>query len=382
MGPKTRHNLIRLALLVAAGTAWIFSTTRSPLVQTLRAQRFIMGVPVQIVAVSPDPKKAKKAMESAFREIERIDALMSNWKETSELSRINRQAAVAPVEADPELVRLLRRALGFSRVTRGAFNPLMGPLIRLWGFRGGPRRVPDAAAVAQALARSDLAGLELGEVGNEIAFRWKGMEIDLGGIAKGYAIDMAATALREGGVRGGIVNAGGDLFAFGSKEDGGAWKVGLQTPGNREAIYGKLRISGRAVATSGGSANFFEAEGVRYSHILDPRTGRPVDGGITSATVEAPTATEADALATALCVMSPSVGMSMIERLPGVEAILTLPADSKENGLKWLVSSGIRGRVDLKKAPPSREAPRQAKGRVPPFAVEETGTFPRPTQSL
>jgi thiamine biosynthesis lipoprotein len=243
----------------------------------------------------------------------------------SALSRFNAAGAHEPVLLPEELVRVLRSAERMASATDGAFDATCRPVIELWRDAGKTDRKPQAEQIAAALRRVGTRHLALGD--GVATKRVEGLELDLGGIAKGYAVDRAADLLQScPGAGGGIVNAGGDLRCFGRNPRGRAWKVGVQHP-FREGLCGTLSLTDAAVATSGDYRRYVEIGGRRYSHIVDPRTGRPVEHAhsVTVVSMGAlgrrPSATDADGWATALSVLGPE-GLGRIEAEPGLEAMI------------------------------------------------------------
>jgi len=282
----------------------------------------VMGTFGHIIAVAPDTPTAQSAIQAARDEVIRIDAMMSDYKPDSALSRVNARAAAEPVPVDPELFAVLQRSLDYSRRTDGAFDITVGPLVDLWHRAAKEEREPtpdERAAVAQRVGYDKL---HLDPDTRTVRFAVDGMRLDLGGIAKGYAIDRAVERMKTAGALGGLVDLGGDLRCFGTPPRGRPhWTVGLQDPRNDRAILLKLRLCDRAVATSGDYRRFVVIDGRRHSHIIDPAR-RDGAVGLTSTTIIAPTATDADALATAVSVMGPQKGLQWVDAQPDIEAIL------------------------------------------------------------
>jgi thiamine biosynthesis lipoprotein len=278
----------------------------------------VMGTDLQIKVYGSDTATIDAALDAAEAEIRRVEDLMTDWR-PSPLTTLNAAAGSGPQVVDRELAAIVSRALEIGRLTGGAFDPSYAGVGRLWDFKKTPPRVPSAEEVARGLKSVGYQRVRIDPVASTVDLP-KGMRIGLGGIAKGYGVDRAMETLRERGIEHAIVNAGGDLKALGL--DGSApWEVAIKHPRDRERVIAVLRVSNTALVTSGDYERFFEHEGQRFHHILDPRTGYPSTGGM-SATVVAPNAEFADALATALCVMGPNSGLPLIESLARVEAIL------------------------------------------------------------
>ncbi len=286
-------------LLLTAWPAALLPQRQAPLFQ-VSATKYLLGTQVDIIALGQDIRAAKTACYFAFREMERIEALLSSHRPDSEISRINRQAAHRPVHVSQETFAILQRALEYSRRFGGLFDVTIGPLTTLWGFNEDRDiRVPDSTAVARLLPLVNFRNLQLDPADTSVRFARPGMRIDLGGIAKGYAIDRAAATLKAHGISRFLINAGGDIFASGRKAEGQKWRIGIKHPRRPGELLAAFELSDSAVATSGDYERFVILDGLRYHHILDPRTGYPARSD-QSVTVIAATAEEADAAATAL----------------------------------------------------------------------------------
>lgn len=288
---------------------------------TVKDARARMGSRFEVTAVHPDPEAARLAVEAAYAEIDRLEAILSEWIESSETSAVNRNAGVAPVKVSPELFGLLKRSLKVSRLTGGAFDVTFLAVGRLWDFKAKPASKPDAQAIAEALAGVGADKVELDEAAGTVYLRHPATRIGFGAIGKGFAANRAAAVLRRLGATGGVVNAGGDLLAFGSQEDGRPWRIGIANPLARDKVFGYLDVHDMAVVTSGDYERFLILDGERYSHILDPRTGYPVQE-LRSVTVVCPDAELADALATGVSVLGTDKGLALVDSLKRVEALL------------------------------------------------------------
>jgi len=288
-----------------------------------RERRLLMGTDVRVSVVVRDADEADTAMAIAFAPIRMVERRMSTYDPNSELMQVNRTAHRAPVRISPDLARVLAISQAVAEETGGAFDVTCGPIIDLWRDAGRRGRVPTAAERAEALKRVGHKKLHLGAEAGTVRFEVEGMKVVLGAVAKGYAVDCAVRALRERGYGDALVEAGGDLMATGSAPGGRPWRLGVQDPRveDREMFIATLDVRDRAVVTSGNYRRFTEIAGVRYSHIVDPRTGLPVDA-LASVTVIAPDATHADALATAVSVLGLEAGMRLIEARPDTECLL------------------------------------------------------------
>ena len=304
----------------------------------LSEQRLMMGTVVSVTVFTHDEERGREALEAAFVEIARVEALTSAYAEGSEVSRIaERKPGEEHFFIDREVAGVLERALHFSSVSGGAFDVTVAPLVALWTGPNGIR-VPSAAAIRGALGKVDYRKLSVtpGTGALELPV---GMSVDLAGIAKGHAVDRAIRVLRLRGIEAAIVDAGGDIGFFGSPPRGGAWRVGVKHP-REDGLLGVLLIERGSVATSGDYQRFAIVDGVRYHHILDPKTGRPVSG-VMSVTITAARVIDADALATTVFVLGAEKGMALVEETDGVEAVIVTGGETVE---RTLVSTGLKER--------------------------------------
>ncbi len=280
-----------------------------------------MGSRFEIAVVHADAKRGQEAIDAAYAEIERIEAGISEWRETSTVSELNRKAGVEPVEVSEELFNLTRRSLRVSKLTDGAFDITFHTVGHLWNFKSRTAPIPDDASIRREMTSIGYQHVVLDEAKRTVYLDRKGTQIGFGGIGKGYAANRAVFVLKEHGVTGGVVNASGDIIVFGTQEDGKPWRIGIANPLDRDKVFAYLDITEQAVVTSGDYENYIEVGGTRYSHILDPRTGYPATE-VRSATVVCPDAELADALATGLSVLGIDAGLKLVNRLRGVEAML------------------------------------------------------------
>ncbi len=262
---------------------------------------------------------------------------MSNYKPDSPLSRVNREAAAAPARVDEELFDFLAEALRYTRDSGGAFDVTVGPLMKVWGFFDGDEHVPSEADLAAARQHVGAIHVILNAPARTIRFDRPGVELDLGGIAKGYAVDRVVELLRHRGVTAALVSAGGStIYGLGSPPGRGAWDVRIQDPLGAERTALTVPLKDRALSIAGTSEKFFDADGVRYSHIMDPRTGRPVQG-VLSVAVLAGTGTAGDALDDAFFVLGVDGSRRYLRTQTGVETIFFLP--DRNNGWRMVRES-------------------------------------------
>jgi thiamine biosynthesis lipoprotein len=310
---------------------------------------FEIRVPLGDGAIAPD--EARAAVDEAFGVVARLDSLLSTYKPASDVSIVNRNSGGAPTKVDPFVIAVLDSSLFYWRSTGGAFDVTVGPLMRLWGFRGGEPRVPETKRIEETLARVGASGIEIDRSDSSVRLRQLGGELDLGGIGKGFALDRAADVLRRRGIADAMLNSGGNLLFMGTA-GGRPWTTGIADPRSPDEVIARFEPGASAVSTSGDYESYFTACGVRYSHILDPRTGSPAFG-LRSVTVVAPAATGADALSTAIFVMGAGPGMELVESMPGVEAVLVTESPCEGGGsgaeapLCLAVSSGLSGKLEI-----------------------------------
>lgn len=289
-----------------------------------------MGTRFRIVLYATDEKKAKEAAQAAFARIAELDAIMSDYRPTSELTQLSARAVEAPVPVSDDLFRVLKQSQELARQTDGAFDVTVGPLSRLWRITRRTQRLPDAETLAQARALVGYHKLRLDDKARTVQLMVKGMQLDLGGIAKGYAADAALAVLRQRGWPRALVAAGGDVVAGEPPPGTQAWTVGiapLEDPDRPPTRF--LHLRNAAVSTSGDAEQYVEIAGQRYSHILDPRTGLGLVGR-SSVTVVAPDATTSDSLATAVSVLGPERGLKLIEAHDRTAVLIIRKTDKGE----------------------------------------------------
>lgn len=285
--------------------------------------------------------KAGRIKGEIFGEMRRLEQLLSYTDAEGDVMKINRAAGKGPVQVSPETVEVARTAMRYAGLCRGAFDPTVAPLLELWGFLGEHFRVPGAAEIEETAALIDYSLIEIDAAAGTVYLPRPGMALELGGIAKGFIVDRGLELLSRAGVRHALINAGGDIGILGPKPDGSPWRIGVKHPRRKGDLIALIPWSAKgAVVTSGDYERFFEEDGVRYHHILDPREGYPASG-LLSVTVTAPTVVEADALSTAIFVLGPQRGLALVESLSDVEALLVTPQ------LDLLISSGLQGIVEL-----------------------------------
>jgi thiamine biosynthesis lipoprotein len=304
------------------------------------ATRLSMACVYAIEAYGPDPEALPRATEDALDEVDRIDRLMSHYKPESPLSRVNREAARHPVTVEPELFDFIAEAMRYNRDSDGAFDITVGPLMKAWGFFRGDGRMPSAEELAAARRHVGAEHVILNETAKSIAFDASGVELDLGGIAKGYAVDRVVRLLRARRISAALISAGGStIYALGSPPGRDGWDVMIQDPVDPHKVARTVRLKDRALSVAGSSEKSFESGGVRYSHIMNPRTGRPVQG-VLSVAVLASSGTAGDALDDAFFVLGPAHSRKYLKHLPGIEVSFFVPDASRA----WTVIDRRGGR--------------------------------------
>tara|TARA_R110000782_G_scaffold247677_2_gene334510 strand:- start:155 stop:1051 length:897 start_codon:yes stop_codon:yes gene_type:complete len=280
-----------------------------------------MGSRFDITVVAKNPVEAHEYIDMAVNEITRIEQLISSWDANSQTSEINRNAGMKPVKVDAELFDLIQRSIGISKLTDGAFDISYASMDKIWKFDGSMTAMPAADSIKASVKKVGFQNIVLDKESSTVFLKLKGMKIGFGAIGKGYAADKAKDLLISEGVVSGIINASGDMNTWGKQPDGSEWKVAITNPMDKHKVFALLPITNRAVVTSGNYEKYVTFNDVRYTHIIDPRSGYPATG-IISVTVFAPKAELADALATSVFVMGIEVGLNRINQLPKVECII------------------------------------------------------------
>jgi thiamine biosynthesis lipoprotein len=300
--------------------------------------RFMMGTIVSVTVLTPDAQAGRAAIDAAFDEIARIEALTTRHSEDSEISRLNaRVDGFAGEPVSREVAQVVSRSLAVARASSGAFDITVAPLVDLWTLDNEDFSVPRESAVSAALRSVDWSAVQVDTAARTLTVR-QGIALDLDGVAKGYAVDRAVAVLEAMGIETGVVDAGGDVGFAGLPPGADAWRVGIKHP-RQDGILGVALLDGGGIATSGDYQRYAFVDSVRYHHILDPATGYPARG-VMSVTVATERAVDADALATAVFVLGPDEGMALIERTPGAAAIVVV-GDGDSVG-RVLVSSGLK----------------------------------------
>ena len=281
-----------------------------------------MGNRFEISVVTDDKKWADECIQDAIEEIRRIERLLTTFDESSQANLVNKNAGLVPVKVDKEVFDLIQRSKRISEITQGAFDISYGSIDkRLWNFDPTMTSLPDRQAAKKLVRLINYRNIILDEKKSTVFLKEEGMRIGFGGIGKGYAAEMAKILLQRKGIESGIVNAAGDLTAWGYQPDGSPWTIGVADPNASRHAFSYLQITNTSVATSGNYEKYVMINGKKYSHTIDPKTGLPVTG-IKSVTIICPNAEIADAMATPVMIMGIRVGLDLINQVKGIECII------------------------------------------------------------
>ncbi len=286
-----------------------------------------MGSRFDITVSAKDSVNASNYINIAVDEISRIEKLISSWDPNSQTSKIISNAGIKPVKVDKELFQLIERALAISKLTDGAFDISYASMDKIWRFDGSMKTMPSEEEIKASVSKVGFQHIILNKEKQTVFLELKGMKIGFGAIGKGYAADKAKQLLISKGVKAGIINASGDMNTWGKQPNGKDWMIAITNPMNKNIAFATLPISNKAVVTSGNYEKYVTFNNIRYTHIIDPRTGYPATD-IISVSVFAPKAELADALATSIFVMGTEVGLNRINQLKGIDCIII---DSKGN---------------------------------------------------
>jgi len=318
-----------------------------------RESRILMDTFCAITVVSPSKEKAKDAINAGFAEIKKLENLLNYFSPESELTAINRSAGKEPIRVSRETMEVIKKAVEIANLTDGAFDPTVGSMVKLWGFSSPTFEpsVPPEDKIKDTLRLVNYKKIKINTSGKEIFLEKQGMELDLGGIAKGYAADRAIEVIKAKGMKAALVAIAGDIKGFGLKPDMKPWRVGVQNPRpesgvrdqgsvgrNEEDIFASLLLKDKAISTSGDYQRFFIKDGKRYHHIIDPKTGYPATKVI-SVSVIAPEGYMADGISTGVFVLGPEDGIKLLESM-GLEGIIV------DANKKILITKNLKKEID------------------------------------
>lgn len=281
-----------------------------------------MATRFELVLYGDDPVRLRAAGEQALQEIERLESQLSFYRPDSEVTWINSRAAMAPVRIDPRLFHLLLRCADLTRKTRGAFDVTVGPLMRAWGFADGSPRVPQPSVLAAVRNVVGMQNVELCEEDFTVRFKQPGVELDLGGYGKGYAIERAISILKENGITSALLHGGtSSIFAVGAPPLEVGWKIGLSAPLDDGEKPAMIQLNNKGLSVSAAHGKWFNVDGCMYGHVLDPCTGEPARG-VLAAAVTGPSPSDCEALSTALLVLGQSWLPAMQSSFPDYQAFI------------------------------------------------------------
>lgn len=315
----------QISLLMLCACALSLGGQR-PEVVRYEASHDAMGTVFAVVAYGRDRNYLAEVVNEVFEEIDRLDNQMSNYRPESELSGINREAGKHEVIVEPKLFQLLDESFRYSQDTGGAFDITVGPLMKLWGFFRGRGRLPSQSEIAQVLKRVGYHHVKLDPNHRTVHFDTSGVEVDLGGIAKGYAVDRAVEILRSNGITAALVSSGtSSIYALGAPPEQRGWTVTVRAPYDPHQAGDVFHLQNYSLSTSGSYEKFFKIRGRTYCHIMDPRTGRPVEGMLSTA-VLAPSTTASDALSTSFFVLGPEGSRKYLAAHANLAVVFYRPA--------------------------------------------------------
>jgi thiamine biosynthesis lipoprotein len=323
---------LKFCLFLFLGTLTAFSQI------THKKKYALLGSPFEITVVAKDTVEGNFYVNSAVNEVKRIENLISDWIPTTQISQVNQNAGIVPIKVNNEVFELVERAIKISKLTDGAFDISYASMDKIWKFDGSMKEMPSPEAIKKSVARIGYEKIILDTKNKTIFLKDAGMKLGLGGIGQGYIADKVKEVLQAKGCTAGIVNVSGDINTWGSQIDGKPWTVGVVNPVNKNKVFATFPLIDSAVETSGSYEKYVTFNNIRYSHIIDPRTGYPATG-IVSVSVFAKQTEIADALATGVFVLGVEVGLNLINQLKGIECIIV---DDKG---KIFTSKGI----DIKK---------------------------------
>lgn len=332
---------IILSLVILAATAIIRNQDRKYLERPFQKEKVALDTLVTIKAYGPHRTEVEQAVNQAMEEIERIDSQMDFFDKQSEVAKANKSASKkkgGKVKVSPGLVSIIATSMEQNRKTEGAFDITLGPVMKLWNFQG-KTQVPSQEDVQRALALVSAEKVKVDKDKNTISFEKQNMELDLGGVAKGYAADRAAAILQNNGIKRALVTTGSTTTVIGSKPNNEPWTIGIQHPRKENKTLGIMELTHKNISTSGDYQRYFKNKGIRYHHILDPKTGFPARDCMSATIVTGKSCTDADILSTAVFVMGYSKGLKFIESLENTEGVIV---DTRGN---VHITSGLEGKI-------------------------------------
>ena len=288
---------------------------------THKRKLYMLGSPFEMTVVAKDTVQGNYYIDLAIAEVKRIEILISDWIPTTQISQVNKNSGIEPLRVDKEVFELVERAIKVSQITSGAFDISYASMDKIWKFDGSMKVMPTEEAIKQSVSKIGYKNIVLDSQEQTIFLKNQGMKLGLGGIGQGYIADKIKFLLQSNGCVSGIVNVSGDINTWGKQVDGTLWTVALVNPMNKNKIFATFPLEDSAVETSGSYEKYVTFNGVRYSHIIDPRTGYPAKG-VVSVSVFAKQTEIADALATGIFVLGVEVGLDLVNQLKGIECVI------------------------------------------------------------
>lgn len=305
-----------LALIFLFHSFFAFAQTT-----TSKEAQHLMGSRFELVAIHESKATRDQAITSAIKEIRRIESLISSWNAKSETSKINANAGTQAIKVSEELFQLIERSIKVSKLTNGAFDISFNSLDPIWIFDRREMKAPDSSLISASVKKINYKNIILNRENLTVYLHEKGMKIGFGAIGKGYAANRAKKVMLDHGIENGLINAGGDLIAWGKQENGQPWQIGIADPSKEKEYIAWLSVKDMSVVTSGNYEKFVIIDEKKYGHIIDPKTGWPV-GGIKSVTLVSPDAELSDALATSVFVLGIKKGLDLVNQLKNVECLI------------------------------------------------------------
>lgn len=281
----------------------------------------MLGSPFEITVVAKDSLEGNHFIDLAISEVKRIENQISDWIPTTQISLVNKNAGIQAVKVDSEVFDLVTRAIKISEITDGAFDISYASMDKIWKFDGSMKTMPTEEAIKKSVAKIGYKNIILNPKEQSIFLKLEGMKLGLGGIGQGYIADKVKDKLLANGCLSGIVNVSGDINAWGKQSNQKPWTVGIVNPMNKNKVFATFPLENSSVETSGNYEKYVMFNGIRYSHIIDPRTGYPAQG-VVSVSVFAKQTEIADALATGIFVLGAEVGLDLVNQLKGIECII------------------------------------------------------------
>lgn len=311
--------LLIIAVIIIFSLISIFATGKYEKNEVIRSG-YALGTIINLNACG---NKAQKAIDEAFERLNNIDDKMSAFKENSDISKINYGAGTREEVISSDTYFVVKKAVEYSKILEGTFDPTIRPLVKLWSIGTKEEKIPESSEIETTLKLVNYNDVVLEESNHSIMLKHKKQALDVGGIAKGFAADEVRDIFLKHNIKSGLIDLGGNIFALGSKEDGSAWRVGIQNPfKSRGEFLGILSVENKSIVTSGNYERYFMKDGKRFHHIIDPKTGYPSESKIISATIISDNSIDGDGLSTGVYILGVEKSLSIIEKIKGIDAIL------------------------------------------------------------